>query len=409
MKNNKMICSEHMCTLCKACALICPKDCISFEKDKLNNEVAVKGEECIDCNLCERVCPACNEIELNDIKNCYAAWSLDTITRKRSASGGVASELYKYGLKQMSGVVVGVCIENNKAIYKVSEDECEIIRYQNSKYTLSDTNTVYKTIKEYLNNGREVTFVGVPCHVAGLKQYLSFFKSNMSRLFCIDLVCHGCVSPDYLQEHIQYIEKKKCIKVDDVCFRNEIYGTENFVFTLSSKGEIKYKKKVYRNDQYQIGYHKGIIYRDNCYLCKYAQEKRVGDLTLADFSGVGSVKSTKYTNKKVSCVLANSQKGLERIKKMSQLKMIYLEERPIEEEMQHERQLHKPTEMTKEAYDFRKAYSQGRSFDQAINVSCFKRIMINEIKWLLHVDFLKKCMSKMLPTFIKRGIKKCLE
>lgn len=45
------------------------------------------------------------------------------------------------------------------------------------------------------------------------------------------------------------------------------------------------------------------------------------------------------------------------------------------------------------------------SFDQAIFKACFKRIIKNELKWLLHVELLKKVISKLLPPFIKRSIK----
>ena len=405
MNNKPTICSENTCTLCKACVSICPVGCVALEKDVLNNEYAVKGEKCINCNLCEKVCPANKETELNDIKKCYAAWSLNSITRKQSASGGIATELYRYELQHMSGAIVGVSIKNNKAIYTISEEASEIKQYQNSKYTLGDTNKVYREVKERLKNGESVTFIGVPCHVAGLKNYLKSLKINIENLFCVDLVCHGCVSPDYLQEHVQYIKKKKHIEVDDINFRNPLYGTENFVFTMSSNGKVKYKKKVYRNDAYQVGYHKGVIYRDCCYSCKYAKESRVGDISLADFSGVGSVIPTEYTNKNVSCILANSKKGIERIKKMHELHMIYLEERPIEEETNYERQLHEATELSEEAIAFRNAYARGMSFDRAIFKACFKRIIKNELKWLLHIELLKKIISKMLPPFIKRSIK----
>lgn len=117
------------------------------------------------------------------------------------------------------------------------------------------------------------------------------------------------------------------------------------------------------------------------------------------------MKPTEYTNKNVSCILANSEKGIERIKKMQELHMIYLEERPIEEETNYERQLHEATELSEEAIAFRNAYARGMSFDRAIFKACFKRIIKNELKWLLHIELLKKIISKMLPPFIKRSIK----
>lgn len=68
MNNKPTICSENTCTLCKACVSICPVGCVVLEKDVLNNEYAVKGEKCINCNLCEKVCPANKETYFNDIK-----------------------------------------------------------------------------------------------------------------------------------------------------------------------------------------------------------------------------------------------------------------------------------------------------------------------------------------------------
>ena len=118
MNSKTKICSESMCTLCKACVSICPVGCVALKKDNLNNEIAVKGEKCINCNLCEKVCPANKETELNDIKKCYAAWSLNSSTRKQSASGGIATELYRYELWHTLGAIVGV--KNNKAIYTIS-------------------------------------------------------------------------------------------------------------------------------------------------------------------------------------------------------------------------------------------------------------------------------------------------
>lgn len=76
----------------------------------------------------------------------------------------------------MSGAIVGVTIKNNKAVYTISEDASEIKQYQNSKYTLADTNKVYHEVKERLKKGESVTFIGVPCHVAGLKNYLKSLK-----------------------------------------------------------------------------------------------------------------------------------------------------------------------------------------------------------------------------------------
>ena len=61
-----------------------------------------------------------------------------------------------------------------------------------------------------------------------------------------------------------------------------------FVFSLfDRKGEKIYSRPVLSEDVYQVGYHKALIYRENCYACLYAGEDRCGDLTISDYKGIG--------------------------------------------------------------------------------------------------------------------------
>lgn len=64
-------------------------------------------EKCIDCKLCEKVCPLQKGIIGNSPYKCFAAWSDNQDVRKTSASGGVAMELYRYFLIS-GGKVAGV-------------------------------------------------------------------------------------------------------------------------------------------------------------------------------------------------------------------------------------------------------------------------------------------------------------
>ncbi len=51
------------CCGCEACVQRCPKSCISLVEDTegfFYPEVDVKV--CIDCNLCEKVCPVINQV-----------------------------------------------------------------------------------------------------------------------------------------------------------------------------------------------------------------------------------------------------------------------------------------------------------------------------------------------------------
>ena len=48
--------------------------------------------------------------------------------------------------------------------------------------------TIYKKIKVILRNKRKALFVGTPCQVMGLRNYLGHDDIN---LFTVDLICHG--------------------------------------------------------------------------------------------------------------------------------------------------------------------------------------------------------------------------
>ena len=87
------------CTSCGACIVSCPTKCISFKRNQLNNKIAIKNiDRCVQCGICERVCHLSTKQKNHPIA-CYAAWSLDEKIRQNSASGGVASSLYKYFTK----------------------------------------------------------------------------------------------------------------------------------------------------------------------------------------------------------------------------------------------------------------------------------------------------------------------
>ena len=53
----------------------------------------------------------------------------------------------------------------------------------------------------------------------------------------------------------------------------------------------------------------GDCYRECCYQCVYANVHRVGDLTIGDFWGIGKSHPEFYSEKGVSSVFVNTEKG----------------------------------------------------------------------------------------------------
>lgn len=89
------IIDKFKCCGCNACVQRCPKQCISMPEDEEGFLYPIVDlSVCIDCGLCEKVCPVINqESERNPIE-VFAAVNQDDFIRMQSSSGG---DFYGFG------------------------------------------------------------------------------------------------------------------------------------------------------------------------------------------------------------------------------------------------------------------------------------------------------------------------
>ena len=354
------------CTGCAACRDICPKNCISMHADALDAMYPMIDESvCVGCGLCEKICPAKAELTFKAPDRVLVGWSNDRHVRLRSASGGVAYELYRTWIRN-SGVAVGVTFDMEAGCrYVLIESEEDIKATQNSKYTFSDTAGIYKTVREKLRADVPVLFIGLPCQVAGLHAFLDKEYDNLTM---VDIICHGVPPQEYLRQHISDIETRKHRKAEYVSFRDPEFSTHTYMFTLrDSACQDFYRKPVLAWDNYQLGYHKALIYRENCYSCRYARKERVGDLTIGDFSGLGRCAPFTYEKLSTSCILQNTEKGARLLAEASTL--IAMLERPAAEAFEYEKQLKAPSVRHPKRKVFECEYVRTRSYGKAAAAS----------------------------------------
>ena len=203
-------------------------------------------------------------IDTVSIKNVYAAWSLEKDERKTSASGGVASVFYRKVIEN-EGIAIGTRFnEQLELIFDVATTMEQASTFKGSKYVQAKLGNIYGKTKTFLEQNKNVIFIGTPCQISGLKSYL---QKDYKNLITVDLVCFGTPDQKLLKEHVEKIEEDIKEKVYDIKFR----GVYDNKFTLYDKDNNLIYLEDEWEDLYYKGYVKGVFQRENCYKCKYAQ------------------------------------------------------------------------------------------------------------------------------------------
>lgn len=295
------------CCACTACVSACPKSCISMVLDEEGFAYPSIDENiCINCHLCEKVCPVEHPDYSNNKKpKTYAAFLKDENERQKSSSGGAFYAIAKYVLDN-KGVVIGATMDDNLQVRHITVDsEEELHRLRGSKYVQSELKEIFAQIKEILQQNRWCYFVGTGCQVAGLKAYI---RKDYPTLITSDLVCHGVPCQKLFDKHIEYLEDKYRDKVVGYQFRdNESWGGCEIVDFANRKQVIN---PSYELSPYLYSFMYAMTYRDSCYDCKFACIPRQGDITLADFWGVDKFFPNINTNHGVSLILVNNENGI---------------------------------------------------------------------------------------------------
>lgn len=279
-----VLCSESECTGCEACKNSCPEACITMQSNEKGFlHPVIDYGRCGGCKLCEKSCPVLNKPVLNRSvqPKVYACWHKNDEVRMRSSSGGVFSALAEMVLDQ-GGVVFGAAYGENLHVHHIGIEKAEDLdKLRRSKYVQSEIGDTIKQVKQYLENGRQVLFVGTPCQVVGL---YAFLGEEYDNLLTADLICGGVPSPKVFNRYVESIEKHYKTKLSDINFRNKRHGWENnTVIGISSKDE--YHLRGARNSFF-YGYRLHIFLRHSCYQCPAQGLPRPGDITIADFWGI---------------------------------------------------------------------------------------------------------------------------
>ena len=169
--------SKQYCCGCSACASICPKHCITMQEDEEGFLYPqIDTVTCIDCGLCEKVCPYLNASETNEPIVSYAAKNTDEQVRLASSSGGIFTPIAEKIITS-DGIVYGACFNDQWEVqHAKAETKQKLSAFRRSKYVQSYIGSTYKEIEKLLKEGRKVLFSGTPCcrlYLASSVMYIS--------------------------------------------------------------------------------------------------------------------------------------------------------------------------------------------------------------------------------------------
>lgn len=294
------ITNKTNCCGCEACANICPKKCITMKQDSEGFLYPVVDNNiCIKCGMCTKICPIFNHRTNDYNRKCYACFNNNIEEQLNSSSGGIFILLAKLILNK-HGVVYGAAFDKNFNVHHIRISKTEDLKYlQKSKYIQSRMDTVYQEVKEDLKQNILVLFSGTSCQIEALNNFLG---KSYDTLYTQDFICHGVPSVKVWEKYLNDFDGVK-----NIDFRHKNNDWKNYCVKIDSKTNNYCVN--HNNDPYMKSFLSNLNIRPSCYDCKFKNNFRTSDITLADFWGIELVNPRMYNNRGTSAVIINSKKG----------------------------------------------------------------------------------------------------
>ncbi len=312
---NKKV-DKKKCSGCHACAMACPKNCITMVPDEEGFLYPIIAQEqCVHCGLCESACPILSSAKLEEEPekiNAYSAISNDKEMLANSSSGGLFGTIAAHVIN-LGGVVFGAALNEDFSVgHKCVERIEELGQLKGSKYVQSNIGDAYRQAKKFLDENRLVYFSGTPCQIEGLLTYL---KRQYDNLLTQDLICHGVPSPMVWGKYVDYQKIRFGQDIIKISFRDKTSGWKTFSMKIQFENGNEYCQTL-QKDLYLKAFLKNLCLRPSCYNCSFKSINRRADITLADFWGVENVDSNIPTKDGVSLVLVHTDKGKSLLKEI---------------------------------------------------------------------------------------------
>ncbi len=255
---NKVL-DQGLCTYCGTCVGVCPAHTLRAKRELIIDE----KNNCINCNLCNQVCPGAEfdykyfhkklysdlkenyDYHVGYYRHIYKGYTNDPELHKNGSGGGIITQLLvsllEHGYADEVITTGDLQIPSISTSVMVMHKREEIIVNSGSKYILSPNNVV---LQEILRDDKKYIYVGLPCQIQGLQKAMDIMPKLKSKVvLTIGLFCGFNMA----QQGTKFLIKKSrflSTEIKSVKYRKKFQGQTGF-YINSSKGVFFVPKHGY--------------------------------------------------------------------------------------------------------------------------------------------------------------------
>lgn len=257
---------EMYTKFCTGCGMCSISDVIEFERNSKGFSYPKLTEEVLE--FCEKVCPASginctksNNSVWGYMKGIYLGWAKSPTVRCKGSSGGSITGVCSFLLE--SKLVDGIIQTKSDLSFPyrtctvISRTKQEVEECSGSRYAIS---TPLLNIKQLLCDDEKYAFVGKPCDVAALRNYMSIDKDlDKQIVYLLSFFCAGMPSE---QANMELLSRLKC-NTPSECKTLQYRGNGWPGFTVCEKCDGEINTMTY-NESWG-----NILGRDIRYSCRF--------------------------------------------------------------------------------------------------------------------------------------------
>ena len=224
---------NDLCISCGVCEAVCPKNCISFQKNNFNFVPQI-SDNCIKCGLCKKVCPMQNlcdnfnsdlSIEkaiLGNYKKILSAKSKNKTILQNATSGGAITTLIKALLNSDvfdAAFLLDGYSYNNLLSTKLFQKNDDLSKTQKSRYL---TVSHYNTCKYISGNpDKKIIIVGTGCCINAILNFIKLKNLKRENYLFLGLICDKTMNYGVVEYFRAFSKNKNLL---NLFFRTKING-----------------------------------------------------------------------------------------------------------------------------------------------------------------------------------------